>query len=79
MCIKKSRGKHSETIRRAYVACTQVNLLRQRFEQAFGPEYHKFVDIDTIDGFQASWQCIMAMLLAPLVISERMTSMRGSP
>ena len=43
-----------ETARRTYVASTQVNLLRQRFEQAFGAEYHKFVDIDTIDGFQAS-------------------------
>lgn len=32
----------------------QVKLLRQRFEEALGAEYKKFVDIDTIDGFQVS-------------------------
>ena len=32
----------------------QVKLLRQRFEQALGADYHKFVDIDTIDGFQVN-------------------------
>lgn len=29
-----------------------MKLLRQRFEEALGPEYKQFVDIDTIDGFQ---------------------------
>ena len=36
------------------IPCLQVNLLRQRFEQALGADYHKFVDIDTIDGFQVT-------------------------
>ena len=43
----------------------QVNLLRQRFEQALGADYHKFVDIDTIDGFQ------VVTALRPLLRAKR--------
>ena len=41
--------------------CCQVKLLRQRFEDALGPEGAKMVDISTIDGFQVPMLCRAAL------------------
>ena len=42
--------------------CCQVKLLKQRFEDALGPEGAKMVDISTIDGFQV--RCAAMQLCA---------------